>query len=80
MSSTPNITARELAGRAYIALQANAHMEAGLPLSHPMRVLWQVKPDGTRVLWLSPAGPGRGPASFYRRPTLGDCLLGEVRL
>lgn len=63
-----------------LQLQARLHAQQITDLSHPMRVLWQVKPDGTRVLWLSPAGPAPGPASFYRRPTLGDCLLGEVRL
>lgn len=65
-----------------VMLQAEALSRAGVDASQPMRVLWRVKPSGERSVWLASA---RQPVpahlrAFYRRPTLLDCLLGEVRV
>ena len=71
-------------------VQARELAEAGYPLLTPVRHVWRVRPGGQRTLhtvvasWaedmVAECGMRSAHRSWYRRPTLGDVLLGGVVL
>lgn len=72
------------------AVQARELAEAGYPLLTPVRHVWRVRATGQRTLhtvvasWaedmVAECGMQSPHRSWYRRPTLGDVLTGEVKL